>query len=158
MMRAHVLVALACVALGGACRFDSWRFYDVTRIATDQCDILPEGEFCDPDVLPPPENEGWSIERTENIVRIYVDDEVWLATADEENPDKLTAKKLEVRTADPGPCTNTRTRTLTTTDDAQVITGKLVDEAVLTGDSDCGEVPRGDRLSFTIDGVFTGSP
>lgn len=167
------LVALGLFALAsaGSCRCDSFRFYEVTRSFVDQCDILPQGEFCDEEgeQLPAPVFEIWAIEHRAQETRVVVDEEVWIADPqDPEQPTFIRASKLEVATVEPGPCTTTRTRSFvieetTAVDPAsgatvEAILGNMAEKTRLTGPDDCGETPRGERTEAGIVGLVAGAP
>jgi hypothetical protein len=151
-----VLIFLPLVLCG--CRFDFSYFFDVNRSATDVCDIRPEGEFCEPDLLPPDENEGWVVERQGEVVRVYAHEAIWVANEDPDDDTKLKAKKVEVLTSDPGPCTTQRERTLSLTVTFEALKGKLNDATRIEGGEDCGPTPRGQRISYQLDGENVGSP
>lgn len=164
----HPLLVLAAVlalgvttGLGGACAFDGLRFYEVTRTPTDECDIRPQGEFCvTVEELSPPTFEIWSVERHGDEVRVFVDDEVWVAQPPGEGDEAelVVADKLEVVTAEPGPCTTETVRSLSVLATADDITGTLGDKVRLEGPEACGETPLGKRTQSRIDGVVAGAP
>ncbi|MBI1946132.1 MAG: hypothetical protein HYS27_10570 [Deltaproteobacteria bacterium] len=162
MRRRPCLVAcLLLVAAGGACRCDSFYFYDVVRARTEECDILPQGELCDePDGFAPPVTEVWGIEHTGDQVRVYVDEEVWIANPanPEDDPDFVTANKLEVSAREPGPCTTTRTRSFELLASFEGLTGEIAERSRLDGPEECGETPTGLRTLSRLDGVLAGAP
>ncbi len=155
---AHVVAACVAASLTSACSSDSFRFYDVVRTVSDLCDIRPEGEFCDPEQVPAPETIGWAVERQGKRVRIIVEEETWDAVANVDEPNKLTANKTEVITDDVGPCSTTRVRSIATTDDAATITGTMKELLRIEGVDQCGSTPRGERVSYAIEGPYLGSP
>ncbi len=157
---ACVVAGLGCALGAAGCRLDQFNFYDVTRTPTEECDILPEGEFCDPDALSPPTTETWSVERVDNVVRVYVDEEVWVASppGNKDDPNLVKASKLEVDTRDPGGCTNTITRDFQVLATDADITGQLHEKTRLVGGQECGDTPRGLRTTARIDGTIAGAP
>ena len=171
-MRCALLLALAGVLDGCSC--DSFHFYEVLRTPTDECDILPQGDFCvEPEQLSAPTFEIWAIERRGEEVRIVVDEQVWIAEPpDAEVPDRITAAKLEIATVDPGPCTTTTTRTfelvagtsdsgldpITGIDEVKELTGTLREQTRLTGPQECGDTPRGLRTVAELLGNLAGAP
>lgn len=145
----------------GACRCDSFRFYEVTRARVEECDILPQGELCDePEGFAPPVVETWSVERVAEQIRVYVDEEVWVANAQdpEDDPDFITASKLEVDTREPGPCVSTTTRSFEIIADFQGLAGEIAERTRLDGPEECGETPTGLRTRARVDGVLVGAP
>lgn len=160
MMRASLGFALCVVAATG-CQCDSFRFYEVNRTAVDECDILPQGEFCDEEGegLPAPVFEIWAVEHRGDETRVIVDEEVWIPEAlDPEVPDELSASKVEIATVEPGPCTTTTTRSFVIQADSQALTGTFKASTRLTGPDDCGETPRGRRSEAALDGAIAGAP
>jgi hypothetical protein len=160
-MRAALPCALVVVAAAGGCRFDSVRFYDVLRTPTQECDILPQGEFCvETEQLSPPTNEVWTVERRGDEVRVFVDDEVWVANepAEDDEPDQVKADKLEIATRDPGPCTTTTTGSFDIVANAETLSGTAKASTRLEGAEDCGDTPRGERSVARLDGTVTGAP
>lgn len=174
MMR---VALLAMVAVLPGCRFDTFRFYEVTRTATSECDILPQGDFCvEPEQLSAPVFEVWAVERRGDEVRVLVDEEVWLADPpaadDSETPDRITSAKLEVASAEPGPCTTTTTRSIDLTADTvdsgvdpftgldaqSELVGQLNEQTRLTGPPACGDTPRGLRSVASLLGTLVGAP
>lgn len=174
-------LALALAALGvlhgvNGCSCDSFRFYEVVRTPTDECDILPQGEFCvEPEQLSAPTFEIWAVERRGEEVRVVVDEEVWIADAeDPENPDLITSSKLEIATVEPGPCTTTTTRTFALVADPNdkieidpatgtdvfhsELAGTLSEQTRLTGPEECGETPLGLRSVADLVGGIAGAP
>ena len=150
-MRAGALLLLLLLLAG--CRFDTFRFYDVERTPAEECDILPQGEFCKPATeFSPPVTEGWSVEQVGGETRVYVDEEVWVANPPQDGADQnqIDADKLEVKTQDPGPCTTTTTRSISVLAAADKLTGKITEKTRLTGPADCGDTPRGLRTSDTL--------
>lgn len=160
MMRLALASALAIVAASG-CQCDSFRFYEVTRSAVDECDILPQGEFCDEEGegLSAPVFEVWAVEHRADETRVIVDEEVWIAVAaNPETPDELSSSKLEVSTVEPGPCTTTTTRSFVILADTQALTGSFTASTRLTGPDDCGDTPRGQRSEADLAGAIAGAP
>jgi len=155
-----LVLALGLSAFGAGCASNDFRFYDVTRTPTEECDILPQGEFCDPEGLSPPTIETWSVERVDGVVRVYVDEEVWVASenGEKDDPNTVRANKLEVDTRDPGPCTNTITRDFKVLATDADITGEIHEKQRLVGGQDCGDTPRGLRTTARIDGVIAEAP
>lgn len=169
--RPRLVACLLLVAASGACRCDTFYFYDVVRARTEECDILPQGELCDePEGFAPPVTEVWGVEHTGDQVRVYVDEEVWIANPanPEDDPDFVTANKLEVSAREPGPCTTARTRSFEIFASAAwvngVLTGELTGEIAersrLDGPEECGETPTGLRTNSRLDGALslTGAP
>jgi hypothetical protein len=155
------LSAVLFVVAASACQCDSFRFYEVTRAAVDECDILPQGEFCDEEGegLSAPVFEIWAVEHRGDETRVIVDEEVWMpVVADPEAPDELSASKLEVSTVEPGPCTTTTTRSFVILADTQALSGEFAASTRLTGPDDCGETPRGQRSVATLAGEIAGAP
>jgi hypothetical protein len=153
---------LLCTLVGAtsACGGDSFRFYDVTRITTKECEIQPQDEFCDDEDLPPPVTEVWAVERVGDQVRVFVDEEVWIATPPQEGDDRdrIVADQLEVATRDPGPCTTTSEGFLSVVANDQGIDGEIHAKSRLTGADTCGATPRGSRTVATITGTLAGAP
>ncbi len=165
--RARLLLMASTLAVCGACRYDSFRFYQVTRERVEECDILPQGELCDePEGFAPPVAEVWGVEHVGEEVRVYVDEEVWVANprSPDDDPDFVSADKLEVSTREPGPCTTTRTRSvelLASFDGFTLLgtlTGTLAERAVIDGPDECGETPNGLRTLSRLDGTLAGTP
>ena len=146
------------IASGVGCGGDYFRFYDVVREASELCDIRPEGEFCGDEGLPPAEQEGWAIEREAGFVQVFVDEEVWRATEDPEDDTRLSASKTEISTSEPGPCTTTRVREISLVATWEKMNGTLSSATRIEGGEDCGASPRGERVTFSIDGVLLGTP
>ncbi|MCC7071619.1 MAG: hypothetical protein IT383_09865 [Deltaproteobacteria bacterium] len=164
-VRACTWAAVLGVTTLGACRCDSFRFYDVVRDRVEECDILPQGELCDePEGFAPPVTEVWAVEHAGDEIRVYVDEEVWIAEPQnpEDNPSFVTANKVEVSAREPGPCTTTRTRSfeiLATPDPyTGTLTGEIAERSILIGPEACGETPTGLRTRARLDGVPTGAP
>lgn len=155
--RALLAAWLGLVAVSG-CRCDTFEFYEVIRTPTEECDILPSGEFCNPEGLSAPTFEIWSVEHVGEDVRVIVDEEVWIGVLDTQNPDRITSSKKEVASVAPGPCTTTTTRSFDILVDGAALTGTILGEQVLTGPDDCGEVPRGLRSAATLAGNIAGAP
>lgn len=173
-----VLGALAAITVGEGCSCDTFRFYEVIRTPVDECDILPQGEFCvEPEQLSAPTFEIWAVEHRGDEVRIVVDEEVWIADAltpeqESATPNRVTSSKKEIATVDPGPCTTTTTRTfdlvadpndggldpLTGLDAVRELTGTLNEQTRLTGPEDCGDTPRGLRSVAELAGDLAGAP
>lgn len=161
MTRATWLPSLCVMVALSGCQCDSFRFYEVTRAAVDECDILPQGEFCDEEGegLSAPVFEIWAVEQRGDETRVIVDEEVWMAVAvNPDTPDQLSASKLEVSTVEPGPCTTTTTRSFVIIADAAQLTGEFEASTRLTGPDDCGETPRGQRSTATLAGPVAGAP
>lgn len=161
MTRATWLSSLCMVVALSGCQYDSFRFYEVTRAAIDECDILPQGEFCDEEGegLSAPVFEIWAVEQRGDETRVIVDEEVWMAVAtNPDAPDQVSASKLEVSTVEPGPCTTTTTRSFVIAADAEQLTGEFEASTRLTGPDDCGETPRGQRSTATLAGPVAGAP
>ena len=159
--RARILLMASTLAAFGACRCDSFRFYDVTRQRVEECDILPQGELCDePEGFAPPVTEVWGVEQVGEEVRVYVDEEVWVANPRDadDDPDFVTADKLEVSTREPGPCTTTRTRSFEVLAAFDGVTGELAERTRLDGPEECGQTPTGLRTRSRVDGVPAGAP
>jgi hypothetical protein len=76
-MRALLGLCLGLSALGAACT-QKVKLYDVTRTPVAECDILPGGEFCDPQLSPPVQHVV-SVENREANTIVVFDDEVWVA-------------------------------------------------------------------------------
>ncbi len=168
-MSARARVTTIALALGalGSCRCDTFRFYDVVRERTEECDIMPQGELCDePEGFAPPVTEVWAVEHVGAEIRVYVDEEVWVANVQnpDDSPDFVTADKLEVSSREPGPCTTTRTRgfaILATYDPltgAGELTGEIAERAVIEGPEQCGDTPTGLRTRARLDGIPAGAP
>lgn len=158
---ARNLAALVLVVACGACRFDTFRFYDVTRARTEECDILPQGELCDePEGFAPPVDEVWAVEHVGEQVRVYVDEEVWVANpaTAEGDPDFIAATKLEVSAREPGPCTTTRSRSFEILASFEGLTGEIAERSRLDGPEECGETPTGLRTTSRLDGALAGAP
>lgn len=155
---ACIALALTSLASLAACGGDYFRFYDVIRVPSEVCDLTPEGEFCGDEGLPPAEQEGWAIEREGTAVRIYIDEEVWPATQDEDDDTQLKAEVIETLTSEPGPCTTRRRRSVSLTATADALKGTLVHSTRITGGEDCGDSPRGGRVTYTLDGALLGTP
>jgi hypothetical protein len=155
--RALLPLLLTMCAMSG-CRFDYFWFFDVLRVPAELCDIQPQGEFCGDEGLPPEEQEGWAVEREGEVVQVFIDEEIWIAVEDEEDDTKLTAHKLEVMTSDPGPCTTTRDRALKLTVTFDALTGSYVDATRTEGGQDCGDSPRGERVTYGLEGIGVGTP
>jgi hypothetical protein len=151
---------LVVVALSAACSGDFYRFYDVVRSPTEQCEIRPNGEFCDPTQIPPPTSETWTVERTGTQTRVYIDEEVWVAEPPLKTDDAkiVRASSIEVDTQDPGPCTTTTTRDFEITVDDQTMKGAIHEKVRLTGGADCGDTPTGTRTSANVNGKIAGAP
>jgi len=159
-LRIAVVVALASTTLG-ACSCDTFRFYQVTRSIQEECDIRPNGEFCDePEGFSPPVDEVWTVERVGDEIRVYVDEEVWVADPRDPAQDAnfITAEKLEIAAREPGPCVTTTTRNFAILADNSALTGTIDERSRIEGPDDCGETPTGLRTSSRLDGVIDGAP
>ena len=159
--RARALALGLLLTAFAGCRCDSFRFYDVTRTRVEECDILPQGELCDePEGFAPPVTEVWAVERVGDEVRVYVDEEVWVANPPDpaDDPDFVTADKLEVSTVDPGPCVTTSTRSFEILAAFDALTGEVAERDRLDGPDECGETPTGLRTRSRVDGVLSGAP
>lgn len=170
----RLLLTLAAISVLDGCSCDSFRFYEVVRTPNEECDILPQGDFCvEPEQLSAPTFEIWAVEHRGDEVRIIVDEEVWIAdAADPEAPEQITSAKLEVATVEPGPCTTTTTRSfalvadtvdsgldpITGIDEVKELTGTLSEQTRLTGPEDCGETPRGLRSVAALIGNLASAP
>src|SRR5688572_4494383 len=133
MMR---LALLLLVTTAGACRCDSFRFYEVTRTTVEECDIRPNGEFCDePEGFSPPVVEVWAVERVGEETRVFVDEEVWLANPpdQDDDPDFIVADKLEIAAREPGPCVTTTSRNFQVIANDASIEGSLAESSRVEG-------------------------
>ena len=156
----RALFAMAVLLSAAGCRFDTFRFYDVTLTPTEDCDIRPNGEFCDPNALPPPTTESWSVERVGDETRVFIEEEVWVASplGKNDDPNLVKADKIEVTTRDPGPCTTTVTRDFRVLATEQGISGEIHEKTRLVGDEACGDTPTGKRTTATVGGKIAGAP
>lgn len=155
------IVLGAALVFGASCRFDELRFYEVTRTPTEECDILPQGEFCvTPDELSPPTFEVWSVETRGDETRVFADEEVWVADAlDEgEDPNFVSSSKREISAREPGPCTTESARAIELLATDADLTGQSFARSRLDGPEECGETPRGQRTVARLDGILTGAP
>lgn len=155
-----LLTLLALTAVAG-CRCDTFRFYDVVRERVEECDILPQGELCDePEGFAPPVQEVWTVERVGEEIRVYVNEEVWVAKPQDPDadPDFITADKLEVATRDPGPCVSTTTRSFEIMATFDSLTGEIAERTRIDGPEECGQTPTGLRTRARLDGVLAGAP
>jgi hypothetical protein len=145
----------------GACRCDTFRFYEVTRTVQEECDIRPNGEFCDePEGFSPPVVEVWAVERVGEETRVYIDEEVWLANPpdQDDDPDFFVADKLEIAAREPGPCVTTTSRSFQiTANDAELI-GFMSESSRVEGPEECGETPTGVRRVVDLAGTIEGAP
>ncbi len=149
-----VLVVLGAVGCGG----DFYRFYDVVRTPTEQCDIRPNGEFCDPTQVPPPISETWTVERVGSETRVYIDEEVWVADAPGPKDDANLVKASKVQVDAQGDCTTTTTRDFSVKASDADISGDIHEKVRVTGGSDCGDTPTGTRTSASVAGKIAGAP
>lgn len=159
--RARLLSSALVLAAFAGCRCDTFRFYDVTRQRVEECDILPQGELCDePEGFAPPVAEVWAVERADDEIRVYVDQEVWVANPQdpEADADFITADKLEVDTREPGPCTSTTTRSFEILATFDTLTGEIAERTRIDGAEECGETPTGLRTRSRVDGILSGAP
>jgi hypothetical protein len=162
-LAAALVIGFFVVGAGSlsACRLDSFRFYEVLRTSTEECDILPQGEFCvTPDQLSAPIFEVWSVEVRGDETRIFLDDQVWIAEPPEEDadPDRIVAKKLEVTSREPGPCTTETSGSIDVLANDNGLTGTLRSKIRTEGPSACGDTPRGLRTTSGVAGTIVGAP
>ena len=158
-MTRALLLLLVCAI--GACRCDSFRFYDVTRTVQEECDIRPNGEFCDePEGFSPPVDEVWTVERVGDEIRVYVDEEVWVANPLDPAQDAnfITAEKLEIAAREPGPCVTTTSRSFQIVANFDTLTGSLAETSRVEGPEECGETPTGVRRLVELEGIAAGAP
>ena len=152
--------AVVACAFAGGCGGDFYRFYDVVRTPTEQCDIRPNGEFCDPTQVPPPLSETWAVQRIGDETRVFIDEAVWLADklGAKDDANLVKASKIEVDTQDHGPCTTTTTRDFEVTADDSTMKGTIHEKVRLTGGADCGDTPTGTRTTAGVTGNIAGAP
>ena len=161
MRHGRLTAAALVLAAFGACRCDSFRFYDVVRERVEECDIMPQGELCDePEGFAPPVTEVWAVEHDGAEIRVYVDEEVWIANPQnpEDNPGFVTANKVEVSAREPGPCTTTRSRSFEILASFEGLTGEIAERSRIDGPEECGETPTGLRTRARLDGIPAGAP
>ncbi len=141
--------AVAALSMGAACeRVD---FYDVVKTPVEDCDILPQGEFCGDVGGPSVEKFGVEI-RAESTV-LYFGEETWVATGIE---GERVVIKEDRATREPGPCTTSSKRTLRfdtgNVDGVAVFTGTLEQSTRIEGPDACGDTPRGTRIFYNLAG------
>ena len=150
-MTRSLIAALLCstaLCAGAACG-DSVLLYEVTRTPTAECDVLPQGLFCDPQ-LSPPSVEVYTLEVRGSRTFLVFDEDTWVA---EGSDGERTATQLSLATKEPGPCTTTTTGSFTFTATDTALNGTLERSSVLQGPAACGETPRGLRTSATVSGA-----
>ena len=82
MMRIGLAVAVAVVVVGAVvfgCAPPVLVFYETTRTRSAECLIRSNGEFCaEPEEFAAPVIEVWTLEVTDRVSRVFVDEEVWV--------------------------------------------------------------------------------
>jgi hypothetical protein len=163
-----VVVSLVVAAGCAGCAADDVVFYEVTRSRVEECAIRSNGEFCvEPEQFDPPETTVWTVEIQEHVSRLFVDEEVWvldpLAEGDDPYAVEQSASRDSTVTSGAGPCTSTKSETISFSADRTTFSGSLFSQTVLSGPAACGDTPVGERSedelagsAFTADGVPVG--
>lgn len=157
------LVVVACAAaiaaaIAAGCNGDHAIFYDVVQTRSEECAIRSNGEFCaEPEQFAPPVATVWMIEHTEDVSRVYVDEEVFVLDPLSDGDDPLAAELTGVRRSVfvENNCTTTREETLRLRADTAVLSGSLARASVLSGPASCGATPSGERSLDTLTGSTT---
>jgi len=125
--------------------------YEVFRTPVEDCEIRPNGEFCDEvDQLPSPTIEIWVVELLPDAEQtiLYINDETWIADGIE--GDRTTIKE---RRQSRNQCTTTTRRTLEFDEDGQALIGVYTESLRVEGPEACGDAPFGDRQRADLTGA-----
>jgi hypothetical protein len=142
-------LALAVIAPLGSCV--TLLRYEVLRTPTEDCEIRPNGEFCEElDRLPSATIEIWAVEilDAEEQTVIYIGDETWVAPG---TTGERTAVK-EQRTSR-NQCTTTIRKSLVFDEDGQNLLGTYEESFRVEGPESCGDAPFGDRQRAELVGA-----
>jgi hypothetical protein len=135
------LVVLAAVAPLGSCI--TLLRYEVIRTPVEDCEIRPNGEFCEEaDQLPSPTIEIWAVEilDAEEQTVLYIGDETWIAAG---TTGERTAIKEQRQSRNQ--CTTTIKKSLVFDEDGQALIGTYEESFRVEGPESCGDAPFGDR-------------
>ena len=125
--------------------------YEVFRTPVEDCEIRPNGEFCEEaERLPSPTIEIWAVELltdTEQTV-LYIGDETWVASGAEQ---ERTAVKEQRQSRNQ--CTTTIRKTLVFDEDGQTLVGTYEESFRIEGPESCGDAPFGDRQRADLAGA-----
>ena len=165
MMRIGLAVAVAVVVVGAVvfgCAPPVLVFYETTRTRSAECLIRSNGEFCaEPEEFAAPVIEVWTLEVTDRVSRVFVDEEVWVIDPLPEGEPPFAAFRTAARSISVAsgvePCTTTTTQNLGFTADDKSLSGELKTETRLEGPAACGNTPVGERTTDELAGV-AGAP
>lgn len=142
-------VALAAVGPLGSCV--TLLRYEVVRTPVEDCEIRPNGEFCEEvDQLPSPTIEIWAVEilDAEEQTVLYIGDETWVAPG---TSGERTA--IKERRQSRNNCTTTTKQSLVFNEDGSTLVGTYEESFRVEGPESCGDAPFGDRQRAELAGV-----
>ena len=144
-----IVVTGACMLFISGC--GGLEFFDVVRTPVEECDILPQGEFCGDVGGPSVEKIG--VEERGGSTVLYFDEETWTAAGTE---GERVVIKEDRATREPGPCTTSSRRSLRfdigSVDNVPTFVGTLEESTRIEGPDACGDTPRGTRNTYQLNG------
>ena len=147
--RRRIVLALVAWCSAGTVACARVSFYDVVATPAEDCVVTPAGEFCGE--VGGPELKRFTVEYDEENTYLYVDEEMWLAAGID--GERVVVKEERVTQE----CTTLARRTLRFNigdddNNNEVFVGTLEEITKIDGPEICGDVPRGTRLLYTLEG------